>query len=250
MLSRIPTRSVAGHLPRGTSNESTLLDMTPVSHAQLSGATHLVVFDCDSTLIQDEVIELLAETAGTRDLVAKVTERAMRGEIDFATSLVERVATLRGVSESVFEDVYRNVRVSPGAPELIARIHELGGSVAVVSGGFHEVLDPLANDLQVDVWRANRLEVVHGKLTGRTVGPIIDGNAKAAALSEWAEAAGVRPEHTIAIGDGANDIPMMRRAGLSVAFNAKPIVRQEANVQVDHDLSDVIPHLENFLAAT
>lgn len=210
----------------------------------------LVVFDCDSTLIQDEVIELLADAAGARETVAAVTERAMRGEIDFRASLIERVATLEGVSEHVFTDVLEQVRVTPGVPELLARIHELGGVVGVVSGGFHEILDPLATRLGVDVWRANRLEVIDGVLTGRTVGPIIDGEAKAQALTEWARAAGLEPSATIAIGDGANDIPMMRLAGFSVAFNAKPVVREVASVQVNDDLSAVIPHLDAVVQRT
>lgn len=210
----------------------------------------LVVFDCDSTLIQDEVIELLADAAGARETVAAVTERAMRGEIDFRASLIERVATLEGVSEHVFTDVLEQVRVTPGVPELLARIHELGGVVGVVSGGFHEILDPLATRLGVDVWRANRLEVIDGVLTGRTVGPIIDGEAKAQALTEWAQAAGLEPSATIAIGDGANDIPMMRLAGFSVAFNAKPVVREVASVQVNDDLSAVIPHLDAVVQRT
>lgn len=210
----------------------------------------LVVFDCDSTLIQDEVIELLADAVGARETVAAVTERAMRGEIDFRASLIERVATLEGVSEHVFTDVLEQVRVTPGVPELLARIHELGGVVGVVSGGFHEILDPLATRLGVDVWRANRLEVIDGVLTGRTVGPIIDGEAKAQALTEWARAAGLEPSATIAIGDGANDIPMMRLAGFSVAFNAKPVVREVASVQVNDDLSAVIPHLDAVVQRT
>ncbi|PIJ10052.1 phosphoserine phosphatase SerB, partial [Leucobacter sp. OLES1] len=151
----------------------------------------LVVLDCDSTTIQDEVIELLAEVAGTRELVAEVTERAMRGELDFAESLRERVATLGGTPESVFADAYARVRPSRGIHELVAEVHARGGVVGVVSGGFHEVLDPLAADLALDRWRANRLEVADGVLTGRVTGPIIDAAAKAEALREWAEEAGI-----------------------------------------------------------
>ena len=151
----------------------------------------LVVLDCDSTTIQDEVIELLADAAGTRELVAEVTERAMRGELDFAESLRDRVATLAGTPETVFAEAYARVRPTPGIHELVAAVHERGGLVGVVSGGFHEVLDPLAADLQLDLWRANRLEVADGMLTGGTVGPVIDAAAKAAALREWADAAGI-----------------------------------------------------------
>ncbi|XPP25846.1 MAG: phosphoserine phosphatase SerB [Leucobacter sp.] len=206
----------------------------------------LVVLDCDSTTIQDEVIELLADVAGTRELVAEVTERAMRGELDFAESLRERVATLVGTPESVFEDAYRRVRPSPGVHELIAEVHARGGSVGVVSGGFHEVLDPLAADLNLDLWRANRLEVADGLLTGRVSGDIVDARAKAEALREWAAATGTPLTATVAIGDGANDLLMMEIAGLSVAFNAKPIVRERADVSVEQDLSLVIPLLDRL----
>lgn len=207
----------------------------------------LVVLDCDSTTIQDEVIELLADAAGTREQVTEVTERAMRGELDFAESLRERVATLAGVPESVFEETYRRVRPTPGIHELVAEVHARGGKVGVVSGGFHEVLDPLAQDLHLDYWRANRLEVAGGKLTGRLTGPIIDAQAKADALREWAAAEGIHWGSTVAIGDGANDLKMMEVAGLSVAYNAKPIVRELADVQVEHDLSQVIPLLDTLM---
>lgn len=210
----------------------------------------LVVLDCDSTTIQDEVIELLAESAGTRELVAEVTERAMRGELDFAESLRERVATLQGTPESVFEEVYRRVRPTAGVQELIASIHARGGKVGVVSGGFHEVLDPLAADLRLDLWRANRLEVVDGRLTGRVLGDIVDAQAKAEALREWAAATGVPLAATVAIGDGANDLKMMEIAGLSVAFNAKPIVRERADVSIEDDLSRVIPLLDRLGATS
>lgn len=208
--------------------------------------TPLVVLDCDSTTIQDEVIELLAESAGTRELVAEVTERAMRGELDFAESLAERVATLAGTSESVFEEAYAKVRLSPGIRELIAAVHEKGGKVGVVSGGFHEVLDPIAEDLGLDFWRANRLEVADGKITGKTVGPVIDAQAKAEALREWAEASGIALSATIAIGDGANDLKMMEVAAIGVGYNAKPIVQQQATVSIENDLSLVIPLLKTL----
>lgn len=211
------------------------------------GATRpLVVLDCDSTTIQDEVIELLADAAGSRAEVAEVTERAMRGELDFAESLTARVATLAGTPETVFEDAYRRVRTTPGITELIAAVHDRGGRVGVVSGGFHEVLDPLARDLRLDAWRANRLEVVDGVLTGRTVGPIIDAAAKAAALREWAQAESIPLSATIAIGDGANDLDMMAVAAIGVAFNGKPVVRERADVSIDDDLSLAIPLLDRL----
>ncbi|GAA1791103.1 phosphoserine phosphatase SerB [Leucobacter iarius] len=206
----------------------------------------LVVLDCDSTTIQDEVIELLAEVAGTRELVAEVTERAMRGELDFAESLRERVATLAGTPESVFADAYARVRPSRGIHELVAEVHARGGVVGVVSGGFHEVLDPLAADLRLDRWRANRLEVADGVLTGRVTGPIIDAAAKAEALREWADEAEIPLSATVAIGDGANDLEMMAVAAVSVGFNAKPVVRERANVTIEDDLSLTIPLLDRL----
>ncbi len=201
----------------------------------------LVVLDADSTLIHDEVIELLAEEAGSRAEVADITDRAMRGELDFAESLGERVKTLSGLPVDVFERVGERVRVTDGAAVLVAGVQAAGGVVGVVSGGFHEVLDGLGHRLGLDHWRANRLEVVDGVLTGGLVGSIVDAEAKAAALREWAAAADIPLVRTIAVGDGANDLRMMSAAGLSVAFNAKPRVREQADVVVDsQDLSQVL----------
>lgn len=209
----------------------------------------LVVFDCDSTLIQDEVIDLLADEAGTRTEVAEITERAMMGEMDFVESLRRRVAKLEGTPQEAFQRTVQRIRVTVGAPELISKTHELGGKVGVVSGGFHEVLDPLAAALGVDRWRANRLEVSDGKLTGKLVGPIIDAEAKAQALAEWAQEFSTPLTATVAIGDGANDLLMMEIAGLSVAFNAKPVVNAAADLQVTDDLSSVVPHLKTLVRA-
>jgi len=207
-------------------------------------ARYLVVLDADSTLIEQEVIELLAEAAGSLDLVAEVTDRAMRGEIDFAVSLRERVATLAGLPTEVFDDVGRVIRPTPGVQELIDGLHANGHRVGVVSGGFHELLDPIAGRLGLDHWRANRLEVENGRLTGGLIGPIIDASAKAHALQEWSAADGIPLCSTVAIGDGANDLTMMRVAGLGVAFNAKPIVRRAADLVVGgRDLSQVLPLL-------
>lgn len=204
----------------------------------------LVVLDADSTLIQDEVIELLADAASSRELVADITERAMRGELDFAESLRERVLTLVGLPDTVFAEVGRRIRLTEGVPELIAGIHAGGGVVGVVSGGFHELLDPLAAELGLDHWRANRLEVEAGRLTGRVLGPIVDAEAKAIALREWAASGGIALSQTIAVGDGANDLRMMDAAGLAVAFNAKPRVKREADLVIDHcNLSQVLPLL-------
>lgn len=207
-------------------------------------ARFLVVLDVDSTLIEDEVIELLASEAGSADRVAEITFRAMNGELDFEESLRERVATLAGLPESVFETVGARVTVTRGVPELIAGVQAAGGRVAVVSGGFHEVIDPIAERLGLDHWRANRLEVVDGRLTGGLVPPIVDAAAKAEALLEWAAAAGVPLSQTLAVGDGANDLPMMAICGLAVGFDAKAPVRDEAHVLLDErDLSMLLPVL-------
>jgi phosphoserine phosphatase len=204
----------------------------------------LVVLDADSTLLEDEVIELLADAAGTRPQVAAITERAMRGDIDFGDSLRERVATLAGLPSAVFTDAQRAVHVTRGADELVRGVHAAGGTVGVVSGGFHEVLDPFAAALGLDHCQANRLEVVDGRLTGRVLGDVVDAHAKAAALRTWAGADGVPLARTVAIGDGANDLEMMRVAALSVAFDAKPRVRESADVAVvDRDLSPVLAAL-------
>ncbi|MBP1325223.1 phosphoserine phosphatase [Leucobacter exalbidus] len=206
----------------------------------------LVVLDCDSTTIQDEVIELIADAAGSRAAVAEVTERAMRGELDFAESLRERVATLAGTADTVFADTYARIRLTPGIRELVAEVHRRGGKVGVVSGGFHEVLDPLAKELGLDFWRANRLEVVDGALTGRTVGPIIDASAKADALQEWATDSGIALSATVAIGDGANDLEMMKVAQIGVSFNGKPVVVERADEAIEGDLALAIPLLDRL----
>ncbi len=202
----------------------------------------LVVCDVDSTLINDEVIELIAEAAGVREQVAEITERAMRGELDFTESLRERVASLAGLSDSVFTDVLGRITHTPGVERLIEAVHDAGGLIVAVSGGFHEILDPLAERLGLDWWIANRLEVVDGALTGRTVGPVIDAEAKATALRDFAELHEIPLDKTIAVGDGANDLAMMATAGISVAFCAKPVVAERATVAIyERDLAQVIP---------
>ena len=202
----------------------------------------LVVLDVDSTLIEDEVIELLAHEAGSGATVAEITFRAMNGELDFEHSLRERVATLKGLPISAIETVRARVTVTRGVPELIAGVHAAGGRVAVVSGGFHEVIDPLAAELGLDAWRANRLEVVDGVLTGGLIPPIIDAAAKANALREWAQDAGLPLSQTIAVGDGANDLPMMAACGLAIGFDAKAPVRDLAHALLDErDLSMLLP---------
>jgi phosphoserine phosphatase len=196
--------------------------------------------DVDSTLIQDEVIELIADHAGTRDAVAEVTERAMRGELDFAESLHARVATLAGLPASALEDVRRQVRLTPGARTLVRTLRRLGFSVALVSGGFEEVVRPLADELGIALVRANRLEVSDGILTGRVEGPVVDRAGKAAALAEFAAAEGLALSRTVAIGDGANDLDMLAAAGLGVAFNAKPLVRAQADASVNVPFLDAV----------
>ena len=201
----------------------------------------LVVMDVDSTLIQDEVIELLAAHAGRADEVAAVTARAMRGELDFAASLHERVAALAGLPESVFGEVRAAVTLTPGARTLIRTMQRLGFSVALVSGGFIEVVEPLATSLGIRLVHANKLEVVDGFLTGRVEGEIVDRAGKAAALRRFAALEGLPLSRTIAIGDGANDLDMLSAAGLGVAFNAKPVVRQQADTSVN------VPYLDSVL---
>lgn len=207
----------------------------------MTAARFLVVLDADSTLIRNEVIELLADEAGRRAEVQAATEAAMRGEVDFATSLRSRVAALEGVPVSAFERVRARIEPTPGVRELTAAVHDRGGVVGVVSGGFHEILDSVAPELGVDRWRANRLDVADGVLSGRVDGDIVDGAAKASSLQEWAAELGVDPRTTIAIGDGANDLQMMAVAGLGIAFNAKPAVRAAASLVIGpQDLAEVI----------
>jgi phosphoserine phosphatase len=207
-------------------------------------ARFLVVLDVDSTLIENEVIELLAEEAGSHDRVAEITFRAMNGELDFEQSLRERVATLQGIPDSAFDAVRSRVVVTSGVPELVRGVQAAGGLVGVVSGGFHEIVDPIAAELGLDLWRANRLEVHDGVLTGALRGPVIDADAKASTLIEWAEEHGVPLRQTVAVGDGANDLTMMGITGLSVGFDAKAPVRDEADLILDvRDLSQILPLL-------
>ncbi len=204
----------------------------------------LVVLDVDSTLIANEVIELLADAAGSRAAVAEITSAAMNGEVDFEQSLRARVATLAGLPATVFGEVAALITVTPGVPQMIAGVHAGGGRVGVVSGGFHELVDGLATSLGLDYWRANRLEVANGHLTGGLVGPIIDAVAKAQTLREWAADFGLPIHRTVAVGDGANDLPMMAIAGLAVGFDAKAPVRDEAHLLMDRrDLSQLLPLL-------
>ncbi|TAL40805.1 MAG: phosphoserine phosphatase SerB [Salinibacterium sp.] len=207
-------------------------------------ARFLVVLDVDSTLIENEVIELFAAEAGSLAAVAEITDRAMNGELDFAESLQARVATLKGLPASIADAVRSRVSVTTGVPQMIAGIHAAGGKVGAVSGGFHEILDPIAASLGLDYWRANCLAVVDDQLTGEVSGDIVDAAAKASALQGWALDCGVPLSRTIAVGDGANDLAMMAVAGLSIGFDAKPAVRAAADVLIDtRDLSQVLPLL-------
>jgi len=209
-----------------------------------TSARFLVVLDADSTLIRNEVIELIADEAGRGAEVAAATEAAMRGEVDFATSLRTRVEALRGVPVAALSHVLSRVEPTPGVRELIAAVHERGGAVGVVSGGFHEILDTVAPSLGVDVWRANRLAVADDALSGRVDGEIVDAAGKASALQEWAAQLQAPLARTLAIGDGANDLRMMAVAGLGLAFNAKPAVRARADLVIGRvDLREVIPLL-------
>ena len=196
--------------------------------------------DVDSTLITQEVVELLAEHAGSRAEVAAITERAMRGELDFTESLRARVATLAGLPVSVFEAVLAEVVVTPGAVELLAELGRRGWPVGLVSGGFVEVVGPLADRLGIPRYRANALEVSRGALTGRVAGEVVDRAVKARTLREFAADAGVPLERTVAIGDGANDLDMLATAGFGIAFNAKPVVCAHADAEVRDRLDAVL----------
>lgn len=203
-------------------------------------AKRLVVFDVDSTLIQGEVIEMLAAHAGVEDEVRAVTEAAMRGEIDFAESLRQRVATLAGLDSKVIDEVADQIELTPGARTTIRTLRRLGFRCGVVSGGFRQVIEPLAHELELDFVQANTLEVIDGKLTGHVVGEIVDRAAKAVALRRFAAETGVSMEQTVAVGDGANDIDMLNAAGLGIAFNAKPALREVADAALSHPFLDAV----------
>jgi len=203
----------------------------------------LVVMDVDSTLIQDEVIDLLARRADKEVEVAAVTAAAMAGDLDFAASLRARVATLVGLPVSVLDQVRADIRLTPGARTLVRTLKRLGFSVAVVSGGFIEIVGPLAKELEIDHAHANRLEVSDGLLTGALVGQVVDRRAKAEALRRFAAAEHLPMSRTVAIGDGANDLDMLAAAGLGIAFNAKPIVREQADTAVNVPYLDAVLYL-------
>jgi phosphoserine phosphatase len=203
-------------------------------------AKRLIVFDVDSTLIQQEVIEMLAARAGAEEAVAAITDAAMRGELDFAESLHQRVGTLAGLPAEVLDEVADDVELTAGARTTIRTLRRLGYHVGVVSGGFRQVIQPLADELMLDFVAANVLEVVDGKLTGRVVGEIVDRAGKAKALRDFASQAGVPMAQTVAVGDGANDIDMLAAAGLGIAFNAKPALREVADASLSHPYLDTV----------
>jgi phosphoserine phosphatase len=203
----------------------------------------LVVMDVDSTLVQGEVIEMLAQHAGCLEEVRAVTEQAMRGELDFEESLHARVALLAGLDASALDWVYDALVLAPGARTLVRTLKRLGYRFAIVSGGFSQVTDRLAAELGIDFAAANELEVVDGRLTGRITGPVVDRAGKAEALRRFAAAAGVSEAATVAIGDGANDLDMLSAAGLGIAFNAKPVVQKAADTAVNVPYLDAIMYL-------
>jgi phosphoserine phosphatase len=204
----------------------------------------LVVLDVDSTLIQQEVIELLAHQVGVMPEVKKITDLAMAGELDFVQSLEQRVSLLAGLPVDSFAKVLDQIQFTPGAQELITAVHALGGKVGAVSGGFSQILDPLARKIGLDYWLANELEVEDGKLTGKVIGSVICAEAKARALKTWAAEAEVELENTIAIGDGANDIQMLQAAGFAIAFRPKPILREYADFVIEEN--SLLPVIEKL----
>lgn len=206
-------------------------------------ARKLVQLDVDSTLIQQEVIELLAAKSGVADEVIAITDKAMRGELDFEQSLRARVALLKGLPVSAISEVQQQILLTPGARTLISTLHRLGHTVAVVSGGFIDVIAPLLKELNIKHFKANTLGVANGVLTGEVTGPVIDRAAKAAALREFAALESISMEQTIAIGDGANDLDMIAVAGLGIAFNAKPAVKAAADSSLSQPYLDSVLYL-------
>jgi phosphoserine phosphatase len=209
----------------------------------MSFVKRLVQLDVDSTFIQQEAIELLAAKAGVLTEVSKITDAAMRGELDFAQSLLARVELLKGLPEAVFDQVRDEITLTDGASDLVKLLHGQGHVVSLVSGGFVNIMQPIVDELKIDYFKANTLEIVNGLLTGQVLGSIVDRAAKAQALTEFALDAQVDMENTVAIGDGANDLDMMALAGLSIAFNAKPVVIQAADLSITEPTLSSVPQL-------
>ncbi|MGK5533046.1 phosphoserine phosphatase SerB [Streptomyces sp. URMC 129] len=240
-VSGVPTERLRGELAAEAAARA--VDVAVVASGLQRRAPRLVVMDVDSTLIQDEVIELFAAHAGCEAEVAAVTAAAMRGELDFEQSLHARVALLAGLDESVVDKVRSEVRLTPGARTLIRTLKRLGCQVGIVSGGFTQVTDALRDRLGLDFAAANTLEIAGGKLTGRVTGEIVDRAGKARLLRRFAAEAGVPLSRTVAIGDGANDLDMLNAAGFGVAFNAKPVVREAAHTAVTVPFLDTVLYL-------
>lgn len=206
---------------------------------------YLLVLDVDSTMIEQEVIELLADKVGLRDQVKILTDQAMAGEIDFREALLQRVGLLKGLSAVVFQDILAEIKITDGVRELVSSIHESNGMVGAISGGFSQVLEPLAQSLGLDIFLANNLEVVDGLITGRISDDIVDADMKARTLLHWAQQYGFDVDDTIAIGDGANDIPMLKASGFGVAFRPKDVLRPHADLIIEgNSLAPVIAQLE------
>lgn len=206
----------------------------------------LLVMDVDSTLIREEGIDLLGKAAGVGEQVARITELAMNGELDFEEALKERVALLKGLPETIFDDVAKSIHFTKGAKELVKTLHDRGFKVGLVSGGFHQTVDRLAKELEIDYVKANTIEVSNGKLTGKVIGDIVTRETKKEKLIEWSNANQVTLQNTVAVGDGANDLLMIRTAGVGIAFCAKPIVTKEASFSISKpDLLKVLDFI-NF----
>ena len=219
------------------------VDVAVQSVGLLRHGRRLVVMDVDSTLVQGEAVDMLAERSGVAEEVSAVTERAMHGELDFEESLRERVALLEGLPASALDDVYDEMVLAPGARTLVRTLKRLGYRFGIVSGGFSQITDRLATELGIDYARSNELEIVDGRLTGQLVGAVVDRTAKAHALLDFAKDSKVTVDRTVAIGDGANDLDMLAVAGLGIAFNAKPVVQEVAHTAVNVPYLDAILYL-------
>ena len=206
---------------------------------------YLVVLDVDSTMIKQEVVELLAGRVGLKDQVKTLTDQAMAGEIDFREALLKRVGLLKGLSAEVFQELLVEIKITDGVVELVRSVQSSGGLVGAISGGFSQVLEPLAKNLGLDLFVANNLEVIDGVITGAISGEIVDAEVKARTLLIWAEQNGFDVADTVAIGDGANDIQMLQAAGFAVAFRPKDVLRPHADLIIEGDsLGPVIAELK------